>query len=692
MLLHSVGIERRHFAGVDDGSTAERRVGSRMRERGWTMSRIAARMTGFPLRATVCAAVLALAPPAFSQDNNTASGLLRGLMNNLTGQPAAPTPQTAEAAREAQRQAAEAAKLRGNPGSAGGGPISADLAPLFAKGTVNGAELIGTLSALQQQMRQRKANRAAIALQASVDSVSNNISNGKFDISNALKDTALNAAITLFKQVAASAAAKALDDHMTSMLEDPNALAAETITLPPGNGMNADQARRTATMAALVVGARVTSKLLDKTKKEMEGLKTDYSKVIQKREDAAKLLYAAITERNKALNASEADGEKSVALRESLSPDDLAFLDKDLGKLKLNDFSKDMAAQNLALSYLQKVRPEAFASYRTEVDDVVRRTKSYMRTMTGIAAFGAMTANFVQSAAEVAREKQLGSLLQTMPMMIDFVTAAAPLASVAVETAVKGVELGASDSEGKTSIFDILKRKKSFIFVDGDKPQDMASAKDVFKELNKHESASLFKGALFRSDAPGMLQRIGECDRAEAGRMLDVAVPKAEREEFAMAYFNSDVDKAADFSFVNAFESPGASAQEQLLPAQLLSNDLRDRATSELAPLSKVQLRVSEKYDEWGDGQLMRLIFANREGQARHATLYVGELKIRPVASPEAVFAYETAADSCRKLVTRVAPPPPPPKAAAAAPTEPPPKKDNKAGGKGKTTTKKDGK
>ena len=654
------------------------------------MKTIFSRSGGFPWRATACAAVLLLSPPAFSQDKSP-SNLFKGLMNTLTGQPAAAPAQTPEQLREALRQN-EANKLKPNvtmPGT--GAPISGDLAPLFAKGTVTGAELIGTLSALQQQMRQRKANRAALALQASVDSVSNNISNGKFDISSALKDTALNAAITLFKQVAASAAAKALDDHMTSMLEDPEALARETITLPSGNGMTADQARRTATMAALVVGARVTSNLLDKTKKEMEGLKTDYSKVIHKREEAAKLMFAAITERNKALAAGEADGEKSAALRESLSPDDLAFLDKDLGKLKLNDFSKDMAAQNLALSYLQKVRPEAFASYRTEVDDVVRRTKSYMRTMTGIAAFGAMTANFVQSAAEVAREKQLGSLLQTMPMMIDFVTAAAPLASVAVETAVKGVELGASDSEGKGSVFDIFKKKKSFIFMDGDKPQDMATAKDVFVALNKHESAQLFKGALFRSDAPGMLQRIGECDRAEAGRMLDVAVSKTEREEFALAYFNSDADKAADFSFVNALESPGASSQEQLLPAQLLANDYRDRASAELAPLSKVQLRVSEKYDEWGDGQLMRLIFANKEGQARHATLYVGDLKIRPVASPEAVFAYETAAESCRKFITKLAPPPPPPRQTT-APVDAP-KKDIKPAGKGKApTNKKDGK
>jgi hypothetical protein len=88
-------------------------------------------------------------------------------------------------------------------------------------------------------------------------------------------------------------------------------------------------------------------------------------------------------------------------------------------------------------------------------------------------------------------------------------------------------------------------------------------------------------------------------------------------------------------------------------------------------------LRVSEKYSEWGDNQLMRLIFANREGQARHATLYLGSVAIRPVPSPQAVFVYETAAEACKTLVVKPPPPPPPPKPAPVPP--PDPKKDPKA-------------
>jgi len=637
--------------------------------------RTRAALGAHPLRATVCAALLFTAP-AFAQ-NNTAVDLVKSLFN----QPPAAGPQaqpTAEALRNAALQAQ----------AAPGAPMTADLAMLFAKGTVNGAELVGTLRAMQEEMRLRKAAKAAVVLTGALDTATNQLTSGSFNFSDALKETAIKAAIDLAKQSVASAASKALDDYLQSMLDDPAALAAETVKLPPPTGMNAAQAKRVVTMAGLVVGAKVTGKLLKRAQKDLEGLKTDFGKVIHRREEAAKLLFAAMNERNKALAANDTSGgEKSADLAASLSQDDMAFLERDLGKLAVKDFAKDMAAQNLALSYLQRVQPEAFKAYRTETDDVVRRTKTYLQTMTGIVAFGAMSANFVQAVGEAAKEKQqgLGPLLQSLPMMLDFVYEAAPLAKVAVETAAKGVELGASGDEGSGGFLGSIfgGKKKSFVFVDGDKPMNMASAKDVFAELNKREeTVGLFKGALFRSDAPGMLQRIGECDRPEAGRMVDLAVGKAEREEFAAAYFN-DKEKADGFTFVNAMESPGTSLQEQQLPAQLLTSDHRDRTTSDAAPLSKVQLRVSEKYSEWGDNQLMRLIFANREGQARHATLHLGSVAIRPVPSPQAVFVYETAAEACKSLVVK--PPPPPPKP---APAPVPPPVDVKKDAKGKKPAK----
>src|SRR5262249_23227677 len=157
----------------------------------------------------------------------------------------------------------------------------------------------------------------------------------------------------------------------------------------------------------------------------------------------------------------------------------------------------------------------------------------------------------------------------------------------------------------------------NFIYALGEKSTEEASAKDVFTDLARSaESTELFKGALFRSDSPGLLQRVGECDRAEAGRMLDATTSKDERETFANHYFESNPDRAATSSSYSAREPPGPSEREQLPAAQLLATDYRERASFEHEPLSKVQKSVSSKYTDWSDAQLMRLIFANKETPA----------------------------------------------------------------------------
>ncbi|MBV8469063.1 MAG: hypothetical protein JOY60_04275 [Burkholderiaceae bacterium] len=533
--------------------------------------------------------------------------------------------------------------------------IPPELAPLFAKGTVNGAELIGTLREIQRLAGERRAALQLATLVGAADQSMQAITAGNFDVLSYLQDRAIQAAFSLAGQVAANAATDALDEHMHAMLDDPNALAAETVTLPSPVGLQARQARRTVVMAALVVGARVSQKMLEHAQKDVESLRKDYGSLIEQREKAATLLFAAIAERNK-LQGGAATG----ALRESLSDEDLKFIDQDLGKLGVRDFAKDMSAQNLALNYLRKTQPAAFASYRTQADDVVLRTKAYLRTMTGIAAFGALMANFTQNVGDMARDKRLIEFIKAMPLIFDFLRAAAPLMTVTVQTATAGISLGTEN----TMLGNLFSRKRNFVYAQGDKSTEESSAKDVFAELaHNGEAIGLFKGALFRSDGPGLLQRVGECDRGEAGRMLDATTSRDEREEFANHYFDEPA-MAEHFSFYAALEAPGPSEREQLLAAQLLANDYRDRATVDAKPISKVQQRVSDKYADWSDAQLMRLIFANKETPARYATLYVGEVRIKPLANADALYAYETSAESCKKLLMAISRP------AAAAKTD----------------------
>ena len=557
--------------------------------------------------------------------------------------------------------------------TAGRTQIPPELVPLFAKGTVNGAELVFTLREIQRLMRQRRAALQLATLVGAADSGVAALSNGNFDAMKYLQDQAIQAAFKLAKQVAANAATQALNDHMQALLEDGAELSAETITLPSPVGLDAKQAKRVVTMAALVVGARVSGKMLARAQKDMESLKKDYQSLIEQREKAATLLFAAIAAQSKG-------GAEGDALAGTLNADDMKFLSQDLSRLKVKDFAKDMAAQNLALNYLRKAQPEAFASYRTQADDVVLRSKAYLHTMTGIAAFGAILANFVQNVGDMAKDKRLIDFVTSMPLIFDFLKAAGPLMTVTVQSATSGIALSTEGS----MLGNIFNRKRNFIYALGDKSSEQAAAKDVFSELGKSsESTELFKGALFRSDSPGLLQRVGECDRAEAGRMLDATTTKDEREEFANHYFD-DPSMGEQFSFYAALESPGPSEREQLLAAQLLAVDYRDRATADTKPISKVQQIASTKYTSWSDAQLMRLIFANKETPARYATLYVGEARIKPMANADALYAYETSAESCKKLLMAIVKPKPVAAAPAPAATKPaapkpaPKKKENK--------------
>ena len=636
------------------------------------------------VRLTALVTALSITTAAQAQ---LSSDTLKSLLNALTGQnqtqPGKPLPPPRPLQLSPQAAAAVAAANRQSRL-----PITPATAALFAKGTVSGDELIGTLALIRAEMRQRKSAEALAAMVAATDMSAASLASGNTGgLSNILGDVFTKAATTLLKQTVSNVALHALDDHLQTMLDDPRALAAESITLPSGVGLTEGQARRILTIAGLTVGARVTAKMLERAKKDLDGLKIDYGKLIDRREQAAKLLFAAITERNKLGGGAEGGSEAQGFLRAGLNADDLAFVDKDLAGMTVGQFSKDLAAQNLALGYLQRANPEQFAGYRSEADDVVRRTKAYMRTMTGIAAFGALTVSFTHSVAEIAREKQAASLLQSLPLMKDFIVAAAPLAPMAVETAVKGVDLSTGDSGFISSIFN---RKKAFVFVDAGKSQELSDAKDVFGALKKSpDPTELFKGALFRNDAPGLLLRVGECDRVEAGRMFDASVPESDREAFARNYFGSaGIEKAEGFSFTNAFdEGSPVNAGEQGLALRLLGEDHRLRSSDQTMALAKIQQKVSDKYDEWGNAQLMRLIFVNREGKARYATLYLGDTQIRPLPSAESVYAYETAAESCKKLLAPpraaakpAAAPAPATKAPAPkpAPKAPPPKKDSK--------------
>jgi hypothetical protein len=503
----------------------------------------------------------------------------------------------------------------------------AGLQQLFAKGTVSGQELITELMAMRNQLRQRKSAAAVGAFMGALDIVVSKGPGGtKTNAKEALVTAGLKAMEELLKQYVTSIAFAQLDAHLTLLTDDPQLLARESVTLPRMQRFESKQAQRVATMAAILVATRVTARMLKQAQQDFASIEGEYGQLIERREKSAEVLFSALQD--------GAGGGRDLA--EVFNTTDLAYLRDGVAKMSIKEFSNDLGAQNLALRLLQKQDPQAFAEYKGRSDGLLGRTRGYLRTTGGVLAFGGLLATFAQEVMSALRGKDAEQILQIMPLAFEFVVESPPLVTFAFDAGSRGVELA-------------VKRDKRFRVVsDGTAPQDFGRAREVFELLKgRAEAQSLFGEALFRNDNVGWLYRMYQCDKSETGRLLDTAVAAPEREKFARAYLAPDTVR---FSFANAFESPGSS-RERELGDDLLRRDHRERSDERTRAFGNLQRQVADGYRRWGDEQLMRLIFANRETAAVYASLQFGGTTIKPIPSAQSVFAYEALVDACSRML-----------------------------------------
>ncbi len=564
---------------------------------------------------------------------------------------------------EAQAALATLRPLAVRPGTA---PLAtrpgAGLMALYAKRQVSGRELVDELVAMRNAMKERKSAMVVARFMGSLDygvaSLTSSRGGGGVDAKKLLADAAVSAFQALVNQQVQSIGYAALDQYLAFLIDDPKLLASETISLPSPQGLTPAQLQRGATMAALVVATRVTGKVLQKAQVDFSQLETEYGQLITRREESAKLLYELLAQK------------RGSGLEKDFNGPDLAYLYDNVQRMTVEQFANDLGTQNLALRHLQRSNPKAYTDYRAQADGLTGRTRGLLRTSSGVLAFGALLVNFSQSVVAVARDKQVGEILGLLPMAGEFVFEAPPILRYAFEAGSKGAEVAVFND-------------KRFRLIDMEgKATEFARASEVFGQLQqKGEPQQLLNEALFRDGSPGLIYRLFQCDRLEAGRMLDTAIPAGERDKFATTYLQSEDSR---FSFANAFEAPRKeSVRESELGDELLRRDHRRTTDDRTRALSAVQASATQGYAKWGDEQLMRLIFANREGQAAHATLQLGDVRLRPVPSMQSVYVYESLVDGgCRENVgaSRVVPgqagkpaapksaAPPPPKAAAPAP------------------------
>ena len=293
----------------------------------------------------------------------------------------------------------------------------ASLQRLYAKREVNGRELIDELVGVRKAMKERRSAMAVAQFMGSVDRGAANLAAGRGtpNLGKLLGDGAIRVVESLVAQQAQAIGYQALDDYLGFLIEDPKLLPAERITLPAAQGLSQQQMQRGATMAALVLATRVTAKLLKQAQADFAGLETEYGALIQRREEAAKLLYTVLAEKRGATLEKDFDGP------------DLAYLHDNVQRMTLQQFANDLGTQNLALRHLQRSDAKSFQAYKAQADGLNGRTKGLLRTTAGTLAFGAMLVNFAQSVTAIAKDRQPAEIIGLMPMAFEFISAAPPI-------------------------------------------------------------------------------------------------------------------------------------------------------------------------------------------------------------------------------------------------------------------------
>lgn len=508
---------------------------------------------------------------------------------------------------------------------------------LFAKGTVNGKELITEMRAIRQIANSTRTERAFSSLMGAIDSSAATMDTSRFDLGRL--GESLGGA--LLKETRSSVSYAALDSFFDIMTGDPEALAKETIQLPSSEGLDLAQQQRILNMAALVVGARVANKIADDADNTYGNLEKEYERLLKRREEIAAILADVVDKRRKAAAARDelAMREMTTELARYLGKEDIEFIDSFGQDRPLKEFATDFGMQNVALEFLRRQSPKAYADYRATSDDLVGRTKAYVKTIGGVVAFGGLLSGFTNEIALTSKDKNARNILAMLPLGLDFVSAAAPLMAKNVKTSFTGITVASS------SLLDMFgggERLFRVVGADG-KIKDVRSSSSVFEALHDKGEDGRLQDALFQNGTSGLLYKIYVCDADATGRMLDKAVPDDLRDSFGKEFMR--LPEGERFYFLNALTQENTPNRKKLV-SDLLGSDQRKRSGTPL--IGKVQLQVVGQYSKWSDSQLARMILANHYGPISHAQMQVGNTLVRLIPTMTAVYEYETYADSCR--------------------------------------------
>ena len=519
-----------------------------------------------------------------------------------------------------------------------------EMRALFAKGEINGRDLIAELRAIKKAAVEARSERTFQTLMGAIDSSADNLDNlDRFDW-KALFETAAAAALDRLR---GAISYSALDYFMRTMISDPTALAKHTIELPSPEGLDRAQMQRVLNIAAFVVGAKVADEVAAEGEQTWKNLESEYEELLKRREKTAQLLADVVDVRRKAQAArDEAAVRRSTKeLSRYLTKKDIEFIDTFGEDRPLREFANDFSMQNIALEFLRGRNPKAYKEYRAQTDGLIGRTKAYVKTAGGAVAFSGLVASFVNEGAMFLRDREPKKVYRVLPLAREFVQAAGALALRTYKSAETGIAI---ESSGWNLLGHQFDPEKRFRMLGPNGERTDATASGVFADLKESGEHKRFRAAMFSGGSRGLLHKVYQCDAETTGRMLDGVIPDEMRSAFGEAFMG--LPSGSKFFFVNALTNSRLNKHADLVK-NVLARD--QRKSGRYPAVGDVQRQVAANFGEWTDSQLARMVLANHHGPVHHAQMQVGGTIVRLIPTITAVYEYESYADGCRASALR---------------------------------------
>ncbi len=399
----------------------------------------------------------------------------------------------------------------------------------------------------------------------------------------------------------------ALDTFFAELLEDKESLSKITVDVPDISKLSPELRKQTIKLAAFLAAIKGSALVIDSGQKEFEKAKESYKKVIEMREQAAKILADALLTRDQlehALKIQQARGSTP------LDAADLQYLEK-FKDSKPEELVRDFAAQNLALAYLRQKNPDAWRDYSLQMQEVKSHYGAYARATAGAGSMLGFSALFLKQAKKMLDKQGILGGATLLPLTSQGLSEVVSLAP-----RLKNVfDFGDDLTQG------------SFMVVQGNETvKRQASAKKVFGSIND-DALTQFRSDLIRAKGNGYLFRLYQKNPHALGQLSDRVVSRDARASFRKDYLKIEND--TDFSFNNALGGKLASKRKNLAqdiymhPVDASATEADDKA------VANVQKDLLNNIGEYSNSDLRKLMFVNSSGTAAQPRIDIGAYSVR---------------------------------------------------------------